>query len=108
MCSFMFNFSNKKACFKKIIRQFRNKHHPTCCPNRKLIRQYMQKQKAQLKLSNTNSYFNKRIITMWHDIRRLDVSSSASGQPYLKSAIFALKSLNKMVLIDLLSLWTMD
>jgi hypothetical protein len=68
----------------------------------------MQKQKAQLKLSNTNSYFKKRIIIVRHDIRRLDVSSSASGQPYLKSTIFALKPSNKMILIVLLSLWTMD
>jgi hypothetical protein len=74
----------------------------------------MQKQKAQLKLSNTNSYFNKRILTLGHDIRRLDVSSSASRHTYLKSgsrlksAIFALKSSNKMVLIDLLSIWTME
>jgi hypothetical protein len=58
----------------------------------------MQKQKAQIKLSNTNSYFNKRILTLGHDMRRLDMSSSASGQTYpksgsrLKSAIFALKS----------------
>ena len=78
MCSFMFDFRNKKAYFLKLIRQFRNKHHPSCCPTRKLIGQYMQKQKAQIKLSNTNSYFNKRILTLgsrawyakaWHEFK---------------------------------------
>jgi hypothetical protein len=65
----------------------------------------MQKQKAQIKLSNTNSNFNKRILTLGHDMQRLDMSSSASGQTYLKSgsrlksAIFALKSSNKMLLL---------